>query len=94
MNQWWFVYIYYGKQKSRSTKKESENEFNQISTYIKNCIDNNTYVHILGDFKAKIGKDEEGIANGDRIISRNGVLLKDIIKTQHLLLMLWKNGPG
>ena len=85
MNQWWFVYIYYGKQESTSTKKESENEFNQISTYIKNCIDSSTYIHILGDFNAKIGKDEESIVNGDRIISRNGVLLRDMIKMRHLL---------
>ena len=53
------VCIYYGNQESRSTKKKkSENEFNQISTYIKNCIDSNTYVLIAGDFNAKIGKDE------------------------------------
>ena len=31
------VCVYYGKQKFRSTKKESENKFNQISTEIKNC---------------------------------------------------------
>ena len=52
------VCIYYGNQESRSTKKKSENKFNQISTYIKNCIDSNTYVLIAGDFNAKIGKDE------------------------------------
>ena len=64
---------YYAKQESRSTKMESENEFSQISTPIKNCIDRNTYVLILGDFNAKIGKDKEGVVNGDRTISRNGV---------------------
>ena len=69
------------------TKKESENEFNQISTYRKNCIDNNSYVLILGNFNAKIGNDQEGIENGDRIISRNGFLLKDMIKMQHLQLI-------
>ena len=69
------------------TKKESENEFNQISTYRKNCIDNNSYVLILGDFNAKIGNDQEGIENGDRIISRNGFLLRDMIKMQHLQLV-------
>ena len=51
--------LYHGKQESRSTKKESENEFNEISTYIKNCIDNNSYVLILGDFNAKIGNDQD-----------------------------------
>ena len=40
------VCLYYGKQESRSTKKESENEFNQISTYTKNCIYNDFYVLI------------------------------------------------
>ena len=34
-NELMMVCLYYGKQESRSTKKESENEFNQISTYTK-----------------------------------------------------------
>ena len=52
------VCLYSGKQESRSTKKESENKFNKISTYTKNCIDNNSNVLILGDFNAKIGNDQ------------------------------------
>ena len=86
-NESMMVCLYYGKQESRSTKKESENEFNQISTCTKNCIDNNSYVLILGDFNAKIGNDQEGIENGDRIISKNGFLLRDMIKMQHLQLV-------
>ena len=73
-NELMMICIYYGKQESRSKKKRSENEFNQISAYIKNCIDNNKYVPILGDFSAKIGKDEKDIVNDDRIYGRNGVL--------------------
>ena len=53
-NESMMVCLYYGKEESRSTKKQSENKFNQISTYTKNCIDNNSYVLILGDFNAKI----------------------------------------
>ena len=68
------------------TNNESENKFNQISTYTKSCIDNNTYVLVLGDFIAKIGKDEENIVNGDKIINMNDVLLRDTIKLQHLRL--------
>ena len=79
--------VYYSKQESRFTKKEPENVFNQILICIKNCVDSNTYVLILGDFNAKIGKDKEGIVNGDSIISRNGVLLTDMIKMQHLQLL-------
>ena len=86
-NESMMVCLYYGKQESRSTKKESQNEFNQISTCTKNCIDNNSYVLILGDFNAKIGNDQEGIENGDRIISRNGFSLRDMIKMQHLQLV-------
>ena len=71
------VCLYYGKQESRSTKKESENEFNQISIYAKNCTDSNAYVLMLGDFNAKIINDKEGIVNGDIIISRNGFFLRD-----------------
>ena len=68
-------------------KRNQKNEFNQISTYIKNYIDCNTHVVVFGIFNAKTGKDEEGIVNGDRIISRNGVFLRNIIKMQHLLLI-------
>ena len=78
------VCLYYGKQESRSTKKESENEYNQISRYTKNCIDSNSYGLILGDFNTKIGNDQKDIVNGNRIISRNGFLLRDMIKMQHL----------
>ena len=46
-NELIMVCLYYGKQESRSTKKESENEFNQISTCIKNCTDSNSYVLIV-----------------------------------------------
>ena len=81
------VCLHCGKQESRSTKKDSENEFNQIPTYSRNCINSNTYVLILGDFNGKIGNDEEGIVNDDRIISRNGFLLRDMIKMQHLQLI-------
>ena len=74
-NESMMICLSYGKQDSRSTKKESENEFNRISTYTRHCIDNNSYVPILGDFNAKIGNDQEGIVNGNRIISRNRFLL-------------------
>ena len=46
-----------------------------------------TYVLILRDFNAKMAKDEESTVNGDRIISRNGVLLRDIIYMENLLLI-------
>ena len=69
------VCLYYGKQESISTKKNKKMNFDQISTYTKNCIDSNTYVLILGDFNSKIGNGKEDIVNGDRIISRNGFLL-------------------
>ena len=42
---------------------------------------------MLGDSNAKKGKDEGDIVNGDRIISGNGVLLREMIKMQHLLLI-------
>ena len=55
-------------------------------TYTKNRIDNNSHVLILGDFNVKISNDQEGIENGDRIISRNVFLLRDMIKMQYLQL--------
>ena len=67
-NESMMVCLYYGKQESRSTKKEPENELNQISTYTKNCIDSNSYVLILSGFNAKVGNEEQDIVNADRII--------------------------
>ena len=58
-----------------------------ISIHTQNCIDSNSCVLILGDFNAKVGNDQEGIVNGDRIISMNGFLLSDMIKMQHLQLI-------
>ena len=60
-NESMMVSVYYSKQESRFTKKESENEFNQILIYIKNYIDSNTYVLTFGDFNSKIGKGKEGV---------------------------------
>ena len=67
-NESMMVCLYYGKQESRSIKKEPENEFNQISTYTKSCIDSNSYVLILSDFNAKVGNEEKDIVNADRTI--------------------------
>ena len=67
-NESMMVCLYYGKQESRPTKKEPENELNQISTYTKNCIDSNSYVLILSGFNAKVGNEEQDIVNADRII--------------------------
>ena len=67
-NESLMVCLYYGKQESKSTKKEPENELNQISTYTKNCIDSNSYVLILSGFNAKVGNEEQDIVNADRII--------------------------
>ena len=67
-NESMMVCLYYGKQESRSTKKEPENELNQISTYTKNCIDSNSYALILSGFNAKVGNEEQDIVNADRII--------------------------
>ena len=37
-NESMMVRVYYGKQESRSTKKESENKFNQILIYTKTAL--------------------------------------------------------
>ena len=46
-----------------------------------------THVPILSDFNFIIGSDEEGRVNGDRIIGRNGFLLRDMNKIQRLQLL-------
>ena len=39
------------------------------------------------DFHAKIGSDEKSIQNGDKQISRNGIMLKDLIEKYGLTVV-------
>ena len=71
-----------GQQKKNQKMNLIKYEHTQKTVLIKN-----SYVFVLGDFNAKIGNDQEGIENGDRIISRNVFLLRDMVKMQHLQLI-------
>ena len=60
---------------------------NRVPTYTKNCVDSEIHVLIFADFNAEIGNGKVGIVNGDRIISRNGFILRNVAKMQHLQLI-------
>ena len=79
--------IYYGKQESRTNKEEAVAEFKNIETIIE-CYQKQQYHTLLiGDFNAKIGNDEKGIQNGDKQISRNGIMLRDLIEKYDLTVV-------
>ena len=70
-------------------KQEVRNEFDYLSQHISRYLQSDNHVSLLGDFNAKIGNDEHGIINGEPYISRNGALLRDIIR--HLNLEILNN---
>ena len=42
---------------------------------------------LIGDFNAKIGSDEKGIQNGDKQVSRNGMMMRDLIEMYDLTVV-------
>ena len=79
-SEYLIIMIYYGKQESRTNKEEAVAEFKNIEAIIE-CYQRQQYHTLLiGDFNAKIGNDEKGIQNGDKQISRNGIMLRDLIE--------------
>ena len=79
--------IYYGKQESCTNKEEAVAEFKNMETIIE-CYQKQQYHTLLiGDFNAKIGNEEKGIQNGDKQISRNGIMLRDLIKKYDLTVV-------
>ena len=60
------IYIYYGKQESKTTKQEAKNEFDYLSQHISKYLQSGNELLLLGDFIAKIGNDKNGIINGER----------------------------
>lgn len=61
--------LYYGKQESRTTKTEAEYEVNEIKTQIENIQTETDEIILIGDFNAKIGRDQ----------SRNGKIIEEYI---------------
>ena len=81
------IMIYYGKQESRTNKEEAIAEFKNIEIIIE-CQQNQQYHTLLiRDFNAKIGSDEKGIQNGDKQVSRNGIMLRDLIEKYDLTVV-------
>ena len=79
--------IYYGKQESRTNKEEAVAEFKNIET-ITECYQKQHYHTLLmGDFNGKIGNDEKCIKNEDKQISRNGIMLRDLIEKYDLTVV-------
>ena len=55
---------------------------------ITECYQNQEYNTLLiGDFNAKIGSNDKGIQNEDKQISRNGIMLKDLIEKYDLTIV-------
>ena len=76
--------IYYGKQESRTNKEEAIAEFKNIETIIE-CYQNQQL--LIGDFNDKTRSDEKGIQNGDKQVSRNEIMLRDLIEKYDLTVV-------
>ena len=53
----------------------------------KKYLQSDNHLLLLGDFNAKIGNNRHGIINGEPHISRNGALLRDVIKHFNLEIL-------
>ena len=79
-SEYLIIMMYYGKQESRTNKEEAVAEFKNIEAIIESYQKQQYHTLLIGDFNAKIGNDEKGIQNGDKQISRNGIMLRDLIE--------------
>ena len=61
---------------------------NSKTKAITECYQNQEYnTWLIGDFNAKIGSNDKGIQNEDKQISRNGIMLKDLIEKYDLTIV-------
>ena len=67
-----FIGISYGKQEGKHCIKELEEDYEVIEKSISNYTETNNKIILLGNFNGIIGKDENGITNGDTPITTNG----------------------
>ena len=67
-----FTGISYGKQEGKHCIKELEEDYEVIEKSISNYTETNNKIILLGNFNGIIGKDENGITNGDTSITSNG----------------------
>ena len=81
------IFIYYGKQESRTTKEEAINEFTQLEAIMKKFTSKKSQILLIGDFNAKIGDSQNGIKGGDKSITRNGKLLIDLVNNCKLIIV-------
>ena len=79
------IYIYYGKEKTKTTKQEAKREFDYLSQNISKYLQSDNRLFLLGGFNVKIGNDEHGIMSREPRISRNGALQRDVITIQFFL---------
>ena len=75
--------------RNQNNNQEAINKFDYVSQHILKYLQSDNHLLLLRDFNAKIGNDEHGIINGEPYISRNGALLRDVIK--HLNLEILNN---
>ena len=81
------VMIYYGRRESYTNKEESVTEFKNIETIIEWYQNQQYHTLLIEDFNAKIGSDEKGIQNEDKQVSRNGMMMRDLIEMYDLTVV-------
>ena len=87
-----FIGLFYGKQERRNNNTTLDEEFKIIERHLYQYIANNqNHILLLGDFYAKIGNREQGILNGDPIITPNGKRLINNLTNNFNLKILNKS---
>ena len=80
--------LFYGKQESKNNNTTLDEEFKIIERHLYEYIANNqNHILLLGDFNAKIGNGEQGIPNGDPIITPNGKRLINLTNNFNLKIL-------
>ena len=83
-----FIGLFYRKQESRNNNTTLDEEFKIIERHLYQYIARNqNHILLLGDFNAKIGNEEQGIPNGDPIITPNQKRLTHLTNNFNLKIL-------
>ena len=83
-----FIELFYGKKENRNNNATLDEEFKIIEQHLYKYIANNqNYILLLGDFNTKIGNGEQGMPNGDPIITPNGKRLINLANNFNIKIL-------
>ena len=78
--------VFYGKQETDAADI-TQDDYITLQDQISSYLSQNYHIILLGDFNAKIGADDIGIPGGDPTITRNGIMLRNLIQNTGLVIL-------